>query len=55
MIEAVCCLYLQGEDESQGSHLLFDWSYRESKPLLQTLHHMDQSEDPQNLCAEEHV
>ena len=39
--------------------LFYSWSVMSyippGKPLLQALHHMDQSEDPQHICPEEHV
>lgn len=48
-------LLLQGEDEPESSNLLFHGPDRESKSLLQTFHHLDQPENPENFCAEEHV
>lgn len=51
------CLFLllQGKDEPESSHLFLHGPDRESKPLLQTVHHLDQPEDQEDLCAEEHV
>uniref|UniRef100_A0A8C8ZK83 Cleavage and polyadenylation-specific factor 3-like protein n=1 Tax=Prolemur simus TaxID=1328070 RepID=A0A8C8ZK83_PROSS len=45
----------KGAHEPEGPHLLLHGADREGQPLLQALHHMDQPEDPQDLCPEEHV
>uniref|UniRef100_A0A8C5E8E1 Cleavage and polyadenylation-specific factor 3-like protein n=1 Tax=Gouania willdenowi TaxID=441366 RepID=A0A8C5E8E1_GOUWI len=45
----------KGENEPEGSDLLLHGADGESQSLLQALHHLDQSEDPENLCPEEHV
>ena len=46
---------MQGEDEPKGPDLLLNGPDRESQPLLQAFHNVDQPEDSQNLRAEKHV
>lgn len=48
-------LFYQGENESESPHLLLHWADGESQSLLQALHHLDQSEDSQDLRAKKHV
>uniref|UniRef100_A0A8D3CN96 Cleavage and polyadenylation-specific factor 3-like protein n=1 Tax=Scophthalmus maximus TaxID=52904 RepID=A0A8D3CN96_SCOMX len=45
----------KGEDEPEGPDLLLHRANGESESLLQALHHVDQPEDSENLCPEEHV
>lgn len=45
----------QGAHEPESAHLLLYGPDREGQPLLQALHHLDQPEDPEDICPEEHV
>uniref|UniRef100_A0A8C1VJF2 Cleavage and polyadenylation-specific factor 3-like protein n=1 Tax=Cyprinus carpio TaxID=7962 RepID=A0A8C1VJF2_CYPCA len=45
----------KGENESESPHLLLHRVDGESQSLLQALHHLDQSEDPQDLRTKKHV
>lgn len=47
--------WLQGAHGPESPHLLLHGPDREGQSLLQTLHSLDQPEDTEDLCTEEHV
>ena len=46
---------LLGENESSRPSLFQRWINGEGQQLLQDVHHVDEREDPKDLCREKHV